>query len=625
MDLILDILLTLSVLGTTTICAAPIVSSMAPEARWLTKMALSFVLGFTLITLAGIFSAFLGVNPMMLQGGVVLAGFGLFLHDWKKIAGVGGGRLDREDWTALAIGSFYLLLCLFFFDRIIIWMGGDALAHAEIIRMLLDGKTVPVSVPPLGSYWEYYPKGFHFFSYPWARAFPILDVLRTIPILITAVTPLLLYSIAREMGRREEAIYAFILACFVFPAHYSYLIWAGYPSVTAEMLLVAALLSVLVEKRLLPILLLGVLFSHGRLLALACGVLLLWMAVTPLSRYRLTTRACYAALVTVACITVGIAAGLAISAHRPEFLISIITNQNLAGEYAARWFPAFLALFGAVIAFSRRDRIDLLALSWAGSVALIVLLADTGPVSFVGSADRLLLGLYLPLSLLAASVLSKMDVAGPRVRAGFMLVLLFSGALGMGAVFHSYEGSWAIPQEDYKAIMWLGEQNYSDALCINLDETGGWVYPLTGMQVAYPRTMTEAMAPFDWNLKQKIITDPGSLDAIKALRRSGYNRSLIYISNVSLSRPGYVPPFAEYLGVYPAVNLSFPEESYDLIYSRGAYIYGFPKGAFSSEISKHRNTVRRITESPDIKENDIERFRVESKYVLAHQVLMISM
>ena len=88
MDLILDILLTLSVLGTTTICAAPIVFSMAPEARWLTKMALSFVLGFTLITLAGIFSAFLGVNPMMLQGGVVLAGFGLFLHDWKKIAGV---------------------------------------------------------------------------------------------------------------------------------------------------------------------------------------------------------------------------------------------------------------------------------------------------------------------------------------------------------------------------------------------------------------------------------------------------------------------------------------------------------------------------------------------------------
>ena len=184
---------------------------------------------------------------------------------------------------------------------------------------------------------------------------------------------------------------------------------------------------------------------------------------------------------------VGIAAGLALSAHKPEFLISIFTNQNLAGEYAARWYPAFLSLFGAVIAFSRRDRMDILALSWAGAVALMVLLADTGPLRFVGSADRLLLGLYLPLSLLAASALSKMDGAGPKVRAGFMLVLILCGALGMGAVFYSYAGSWAIPQEDYRAIMWLGEQNYSDALCINLDETGAWVYPLTGMQVANPR------------------------------------------------------------------------------------------------------------------------------------------
>jgi hypothetical protein len=579
-DLILELILAFVVVSITTICAAPIVFYMAPRARWLTRMGLSFVLGFTLITLAGIFSAFLGVNPMMLQGSVVAAGFGLFLHDRKRIAGCGEVRLDRQDWMALAIGSLYLFLCLFFFDRIIIWMGGDALAHAEIIRMLLDGNTVPVSVPPLGSYWEYYPKGFHLFSYPWARVFPILDVLRTIPILITTVTPLLLYSIAREVGRSEEAIYAFIMACFVFPAHYSYLIWAGYPTITAEMFLVAALLSVHVEKRLLPILLLGVLFTHGRMLALSCGVLLLWLTAICLSRYRSTTRASYAALIAVASIAVCIVAGFALSAHKPEFLISIFTNQNMAGNYAARWFPAFLSLFGAVMAFSRRDRMDLLALSWSGAIVLIVLLADTGPLSFVGSADRLLLGLYLSLSLLAALALSKMDGAKPRVRAGFMLILLLSGALGMGAVFSSYTSSWAIPPEDYRAITWLGEQNYSDALCINLDETGGWVYPLTGMPVAYPRMITLAAA-YDWNLKQKIIADPGSFESIEALRNSAYVRSLIYISNVSLSRPGLVPPFAEYLGTFPAVNLSFPKESYDLIYSSGAYIYGFPKGAFS--------------------------------------------
>jgi len=29
------------------------------------------------------------------------------------------------------------------------------------------------------------------------------------------------------------------------------------------------------------------------------------------------------------------------------------------------------------------------------------------------------------------------------------------------------------------------------------------------------------------------------------------------------------------------VNMSYPEDSYDLIYQKGAYVFGFPKGAFS--------------------------------------------
>jgi hypothetical protein len=101
------------------------------------------------------------------------------------------------------------------------------------------------------------------------------------------------------------------------------------------------------------------------------------------------------------------------------------------------------------------------------------------------------------------------------------------------------------------------------------------------MHVASPRIWAAAAEPFDWSLKQKIIADPGSSEVIEALKNRAYARSLIYISNVSLSRPGYVPPFAENSVTFPAVNLSFPLESYDLIYCRGAYIYGFPKGAFA--------------------------------------------
>jgi hypothetical protein len=585
MDLILDVTLIVVVIGVTAICGATAAFYMAPKSRWLTRLVLSFVLGFAFIELVGILSGFLGVNSIIPQVCTVLVCAGLFLFNWKKIASYRDRHLDREDKMALAFTSLYLFICLFFFDRIIIWMGGDSLAHGEIIRMLLDGRQVPISIPLIGSYWEYYPKGFHLFCYPWAKIFPLLNVLRTIPILITAMTMLLFYSIIRELDRKDESIYALILAGFVFSAQYSNIIWAGYPTITSEMFLVASLLSMIVNKKLLPIFLLGVLFSHGRMMFVAGSVLLSWMAVTYFGRYRHIIWHNFVAKLIIAVAAVGMAAGIAISSHSPQFLVSVMSDQSLASTYAARWYPAFLSILGAVMAFSRRSRMDQLALSWAGAVGLIVLLADAGPLEFVGSADRLLLDLYLPLSILASGALAKMQEAGPRVRTGFILVLVLCGSLGMVAVFSSYQSSWAIPEEDYKAIMWLGEQNYSDALCINLDETGAWIYPLTGMPVARNRFLVGPV-PLKLNMIGKISATPGSyevLNALKSIKSSGFNRCLIFVSNVSLSRPGYVPPFAESSGKFPVVSMKFPTNTYDIIYSHGAYIIGFPKGAFSKK------------------------------------------
>jgi hypothetical protein len=594
--LILELLPVLFALCITVISTYSAVSYLAPNARWLTKATLSFAFGYAVISLAGIAAALLRVDPLGPQIAVVLVGFGFAMHRSRSTMGGWRQWLDKEDVAVIAMASFYLLICLLFLDRINMWMGGDSVAHASIIRMLIDGQTVPISLPPLGTYWEYYPKGFHFYASLWARAFPILDVVRTIPLLMTAITPLLLYSIARELGRKEEALFAFVLACFVFSAHYSYLIWGGYPSLAAEMLLVAVLLAILVENRspadwlhnlpaplshimshaLILVFLLGILFTHARLVVLVFGVLFAWLAATRLHRYLAYILVSLAVLIVAACVV--------FSAHKPVFLISILAHQNLAEEYAARWYPAFLSLFGAVIALARRDKLDRLAGAWTVAIIIMTLLADIGPLESVASADRVLMVLYLPLSLLAAFALVKMERTDRKIEAGFLLVLLLSGIVVMGVVFQSYTGSWAIPKEDYKAIMWLGTQNYSDALCINLDETGSWVYPLTGITVAKPRMETGALPfgaiPSNNNMIKKIVDDPGSIEVADALRRSGYARNLIYISNVSLSRPGYVPPFEEYGKIYPSANISFPKDKYDLIYSRGVYIFGFPKGAF---------------------------------------------
>jgi hypothetical protein len=531
-----------------------------------------------LLSTAGIGGGLFGIDPIVPQvcvallGAILCAAFRI-LHR-SEAYGPGSPALDRDDWIVLGVGALYLITGIMFFDSLVMWMGGDAVAHAEMVRMLLEGQTLPVGLPRLGSYWEYYPKGFHYYAYLWAKAFPILDVIQTVPVVITAVTPLLLYSLMREMKHDGASAYTFVMACLVFPAHYSYLIWGGYPSAAAEMLLVAAVLAAVVSRGALLALLPGILLSHARLLALAIGVLFgLWLTERLIR--HLTVRhlfVIFAGLVTL------VAAYLSI--HKPEYLVSVFSDRGLASEFVARWYAAFLALFGGAIAFVRCGKLDRLALAWAGAVILIMLLADSGPLRFVGTADRMLLVFYLPLSILAALALCKMDGGDTRMKAAFLLVLIAIGSTSVGIVLYSYAGAWGLPQEDYDAIMWLSGQNMSDAVCINLDETGAWVYPLTGIRVANSR-MGPGAPPFDRTLMPKIIADPGSLDVTPALGGFGQARYLIYISSVSVSRPGYVPPFAEYSQIYPVVNMSYPEDSYDLIYHNGTYIFGFPKGAFS--------------------------------------------
>lgn len=565
--MILQILLTLAILGVTVICGLPLVRSEGT--RSLTRIALSFALGYVLLSTVGIAGALVGIDPIVPQVCTALAGAFLFArlydHHRSEAHGLGSLDLDRDDWIVLCAGALYLIIVILFFDRLVMWMGGDAVAHAEMVRMLLEGQTLPVGLPRLESYWEYYPKGFHYYAYLWAKAFPILDVIQTVPIVITVVTPLLLYSLVREMKQDAASAYTFVLACFVFPAHYSYLIWGGYPSAAAEMLLVAAVLAAVVRRWALLVLLPGILLSHARLLVPAIGVLFCWGQTERLRRH-LTARhqiVIFGGLVAL------VAAYLSI--HRPEYLVSVFSDRGLASEFVARWYPAFLALFGGAIAFVRRGKLDRLSLAWVGAMIFIVLLADSGPLRFVGTADRLLLVLYLPLSILAALALCRMDGGDTRMKAAFLLVLIATGAASMGIVLYSYAGAWGLPQEDYDAIMWLSGQNLSDAVCINLDETGAWVYPLTGIRVANPR-MGPGTPPFDRDLTPKIIADPGSPDVTRSLGSFGA-RYLIYISSVSISRPGYVPPFAEYSQIYPVVNMNFPEANYELLYNRGARIY----------------------------------------------------
>ena len=180
-----------------------------------------------------------------------------------------------------------------------------------------------------------------------------------------------------------------------------------------------------------------------------------------------------------------------------------------------------------------------------------------------------MLSLYLPLSILAALALESMDGGDVRIRASFLLVLIAVGAASMGLVLYSYAGSWGLPQEDYDATIWLSGQNLSDAVCINVDEIGAWIYPLTGIPASNARI---AATGFACGLPERIRIDPGNSTVVGELRSIGHENVLIYVSSVSALRPGHTPPFAGH-GPFPLLNLSYPEEVYELLYDKGARIY----------------------------------------------------
>ena len=536
--------------------------------RTLTRISLSFALGYVLLATAGMFGSQLNMNPIILQIFVAMAGVILCIRFYflnrSELKGSVFLDFDRKDWIVLGSFSIYMFICILFFDRLVIWMAGDAVAHSEMIRMLIDGQTLPIKLPLLGNYWEYYPKGFHYYAYFWTKAFPLLDVVQTVPALINAFTPMLLYSILREIGQDSASSYAFLLSSFAFSTHYSYLIWGGYPSAAAEMLLVAAVLACILKMRIILIaLFLGMLFSHPRILALGVGFLLFWWLAEDL-RQRLSSRHFY---MLASCFLFLVAAY--VSMHRPEYLVSIFSDQDLASQFVARWYPGLLALFGAAIAAVRGGQLNRMALLWAGSWILAVLMADSGLLSILGTADRLMLSLYLPLSILAALALERMDGGDLRIRASFLLVLIAVGAASMGLVLYSYAGSWGLPQEDYDATIWLSGQNLSDAVCINVDEIGAWIYPLTGIPASNARI---AATGFAYGLPERIRIDPGNSTVVGELRSIGHENVLIYVSSVSLLRPGHTPPFAGH-GPFPLLNLSYPEEVYELLYDKGARIY----------------------------------------------------
>ena len=597
----------LIILFLTVLCGAPFVHHLNKN-NIVTKLSLSFVIGYTLLSLTGLLANIVGINPFFLQLLVLffsLSAISFFVLARDRFPGIKfksdvkiRGGFEKEDKLVLVFGLIYLLGCLYFFDSIIMWMGGDAQGHASIIRYLLDGSSVPVSVYPFGSQWDYYPKAFHLYSYFWASLLPIgmVRLIQVVPVIITTVTPLLIYSVVREFGKREIALYAFVIACFGFIQHSSYLIWAGYPAATAEMLLVGIMLVIVVNRRFLPLLIIGIAFTHTRFLVYFAAIVFVWIGIECVLRDKGERKGkkywtFYSAIAAIALIVSFLVFKIGIlqwEVHSPGFLTELATSRELTAEYIARWYPAMLSVVGMVVAVFKRDKLGRFVFAWITAILSLVILVDTGLLDLPISADRALTKLYIPLSILAAYPVYAVqcyltDSANNKstnkkqmkVVLVLAILLLSIGGVSTGVVFKSYVEPWALPEGDYKAMIWMSEQKFENAICINLDTVGRWIYPLTGIKVSNPRSVPRP----DVTREGQVIRHPNDPKTLERLYNDSlrYEHVLLYVSNVTNTRPGHRPPFTIFDECYPKVNVSdFNATFYDLIYGRDdAYIFEY--------------------------------------------------
>jgi len=559
----------------TTICGIPIIFRLVLNTRWLSKIVLSYVVGFILLSLSGIVANAISVDIFTIQ----LCMLVLCIVGTISLRNSLVFDMDRTDQIIVGLTMFYIIILIAYFDWIVMWMAGDAVAHASIIRMLIDGYSVPVSIYPFGSYWEYYPKAFHFYSFFWAKGGTILSAIQVIPVLLSAIIPVILYSILRELRQSMVALYAFVLSCFCFPAHYAYLIWAGYPSIAAEMILVGAILSLIVNWRLLPIFFIGLLFTHTRFIGYLVLILLLYglfmIYESPKNQCSLFTKRFFSIMATTLCGFFLICLIFQII-HPPHFIISLIADRTITLEYIARWFWGFFALFGLIIAFidKERERTYRIFILWFIAIGILFFLSDVGILGFFESPDRLLSLLYIPLSAFAAILLYTVSVTIPKSKIIYLGLLILIGLSGMGAVFYSYANSWGLPKEDFHAISWINSQKFQNALCINLDGPGEWVYPLAGVKTAYPRLLPKVDLGEEWFMRQ-MIDDPEENSCITAMKNSGYAPIFVYISNISLSKPGYTPPFN--INTWGFGYILHPEKYssayYDVAYDNGTRLF----------------------------------------------------
>jgi len=538
-----------------------------------TQIVFSSTIGFFVLSSAGLLSILLGLGIFRVQ---------LFFFTIFLVGGILSLKsrdlkiMNEELLNALAVVSLYILLCLILLSNTIAWMGGDQVGHATRIRDFIEGEENTVSVYPFGAKTDYYPKAFHSYTSFWIRMLPslsILTALKIIPILISSFSALAFYTLVRSLSSNKTAFYSLLFFTFASIQHYGYLIWAGYPAMAAELLMLVFLLSTIKFKLASPFFLVAIALTHTRFLVYALGVFFTWTWIKSILGERKWIPVLTAATI------VGVWATAQFG-----FLNTTYGGFNQLPEilkdlqYLFMWAPQVLAAFALILAFKKRKKIHLLALSLIAAPILLSIAADTSILDVPIQPDRALNQAYIGASILSGVFLSWImeKFNNKKVFHAITILLLIISSTAMFFVFDRYTTTWSLSSKDTNAINWLTEKHEPEnTLIVTMDSVGKWIYPLTGLETT---SITAKKI-------EKNPSDKKSIEKLTSLSKK-HSHLLLFSSSINRLDPDFEPPFRRHVEYYYGdINLTEFEETgfYKTLYNRdGVYILEFVPSNSSS-------------------------------------------
>jgi hypothetical protein len=556
------------------------------------KIFLGFAIGFGIIALGGMIGNVIEIDFFILPVVSTLLIILLFVNNYIKKA---SNNLHetlgniKENHAIYIFGVLATLVLVYLFSQIVMWTAGDGTFHSSVIRLIVEGEKTPVKLFPPGGNYENYPKGFHFYSAFFVKLFRfnVVQTMKTIPILITVITSLGIFSLTRELNFPEPLPALAFMVSFAFWKHFYPLVWMGYAQLTADFFLVALILIVFLELKMESLKLSFFIFSilyliHPRHFLYSIPVLI-WLLVNRYHRasFRntfLTFLSSFGLLFLILFVL-----GKIGTPQYPEYITKLITGVESLNGFLFLWNIGFLAIFGIYFSLRQKNQGDWLLLTIFFSWLLMALMIDSRIFRIDIPDKRSYSKLFIPVSFFASSFLyrltiplkEKIKVYLVAVNTFLIFFLLITSAFINAPIL-----GWVMAESDYNAMKSLQGKT---GIAINVDPTGRWIYPLTGVKVTNPRAMNPVLN--DSELKQ-IINFPNSEETFKIMEgfKKIYGPVYIFISQQTIRKSGYLM-----FGLnYPEIDFEefIASNRYKVVYNDSAMMFEYENEPSRSPIDE---------------------------------------